>query len=296
MYDVIVIGMGPAGMNAALYLKRSNLNILIIEKNMPGGVVATTNKIENYLGYESISGPDLAFKMFEHINNLKIPYKIEEVRAINLKENYKEVVTSKEIYNTKSIIICIGRQRKAFGFPNEKELIGKGISYCALCDAPLFKGKDVIVLGGNNSAYEEGLFLSDICKNVTLIDKDGSSEVEEELKEKVKTRENLNIINGKISKEILVKDGIVNGILLEDGSTINAEGIFIYSGFSAGAGYLENLGILDESGFIKVDESMRTNVPQIYAAGDIIKKELYQITTACAEGAIAAISAKKEIK
>ena len=291
MYDVIIIGMGPAGMNAALYGYRSGLNILLIEGKMPGGQVANTSIVENYLGFESISGPDLAFKMFDQINKLKIPYKIESVRGIKTEEEYKEVITSKEVYKTKSVIICTGRQRKEMGLPNEKELVGKGISYCALCDAPLFKDKNVIVLGAGNSAFEEGVFLAEVCKSVTLINRSEKPRVEKVLQDKAESMKNFN----SVIKDIKTSEGLVSGVILEDGTELEAEGIFIYIGFAAITGYLENLGILDEKGFIKVDQSMRTSVPGIYAAGDIISKEVYQIITACAEGAIAAISAKKDI-
>lgn len=295
MYDVIVIGMGPAGMNAALYANRSGLNVLILESKMPGGQVANTNTVENYLGFEKISGPDLAVKMFEHINKIKIPYKVESVRKIENLKKYKKIITSKNIYKTKTVIICTGRMRREFGFPNEKELLGKGLSYCAICDAPLFKKKDVVVLGGGNSAFEEGIYLSKVCKSVTIINRSEEPKADEILQELAKTRKNIKVKNNKEAKEIKTIDGKVSSIIFKDDSEMKTEGVFVYIGFMASSDYLEKLGILDKNGFIKVDKSMRTEIKGIYAAGDNIKKELYQIITACAEGAIAAVSAKKDI-
>lgn len=295
MYDVIVVGMGPAGMNAALYAQRSGLNTLILESKMPGGQVANTNIVENYLGFGEISGPDLAVKMFEHINKIQIPYKIENVRNIEVLKKFKKVITSKNIYKTKAVIICTGRLRKEFGFPNEKDLLGKGLSYCAICDAPFFKKKNVIVLGGGNSAFEEGIYLAKTCKTVTIINRSEEPRADEILQEKAKENKNIKIINNKEAKEIKTKDGFVSSVVFKDKSEIKTDGVFVYIGFAASSNYLDKLGILDKNGFIKVDKSMRTDVPLLYAAGDNIKKELYQIITACSEGAIAAISAKKDI-
>ena len=295
MYDVIVVGMGPAGMNAALYADRSGLNTLILESKMPGGQVANTNIVENYLGFGPISGPDLAVKMFEHINKLKIPYKIETVRNIEVLKNYKKVTTSKNVYKAKTVIICTGRARREFGFPNEKELVGKGLSYCAICDAPLFKKKDVVVLGGGNSAFEEGIYLAKTCKTVTILNRSEEPRADEILKENAKKRKNIKVLNNKEVKDIKLENDKICAVVLKDGKEIKTEGVFVYIGFAASSSYLEKLGVLDKNGFIKVDKSMRTDVKGLYAAGDNIKKELYQITTACAEGAIAAISAKKDI-
>ncbi|MBQ9853909.1 MAG: FAD-dependent oxidoreductase [Bacilli bacterium] len=296
MYDVIVIGMGPAGMNAALYAKRSGLNVLLLESVVPGGQVANTNLVENYLGFESISGPDLAVKMFEHIIKAGIEYKIESVRNIKILKNSKNVITSSSSYKTKAIIICTGRQRREFGFPNEKELVGKGLSYCAVCDAPLFKNKDVVVIGAGNSAFEEGIFLANTSKSVTLINRSEAPRADAHLQDKASKISNFKVLNNTVAKEIKTnEEGYIESVLLDNGKSLKCEGVFVYIGFAANFGYLEKFGILDKNGFIKVDKSMRTSEPLIYAAGDIIKKDLYQITTACAEGAIAAISAKKDL-
>ena len=151
MYDVIVIGMGPAGMSAAVYAKRSGLNVLMLEKGTPGGLINITNVVRNYLGYESVSGPELATKMFFHTQEQQIPYRIEEVEDIIIEEDKKIVITTEEAYETKAIIICGGRHPRKSNLENESEFVGKGVSYCAICDAPLYKGKDVAVIGGGNN-------------------------------------------------------------------------------------------------------------------------------------------------
>lgn len=292
MYDCVIIGMGAAGMSAAIYAKRSNLKTLILEENMPGGILNKISKIDNYLGFKSISGSDLAYSMFEHVNNENIEYKITKVLNIEDNKEYKVVYTTKGEFKTKGIIICIGRKLKKSGLLNEEKFLGKGISYCAVCDAPLYKNKNVIVLGSNNTAVEEAIYLSDFASNTKII----TNKKIEDLKliEKLNSK-NIEIINGKKVTNFIGED-IITGIELDNNEIINTDGIFIYYGYSSDTSFLKDLDITDERGYIIVNNNMKTKHDYIYACGDIIKKELYQVSTAVSEGAIAAYNLNKEIK
>lgn len=296
MYDVIVIGMGPAGMSAAIYAKRSGMNVLMLEKSTPGGLLNKTNIVDNYLGYEGISGPDLATKMFFHTQEQQIPYRMEEVEDIIIEDNKKIVITTEESYETKTIIICGGRHPKKADIENEEELIGKGISYCAICDAPLYKGKKVVVVGGGNSAFEEGLFLSNFASEVMILNRSEECKADIVLQDKAKEKGNIKIkLNSKI-KKVHLEDDRIKGITLENAEYFDVEGIFIYVGYEPNTGYLSKLNILTNDNYIEVDSNMMSKIKGIYAAGDIVKKNLYQIVTATSEGAIAAVNAKKELK
>ena len=296
MYDVIVIGMGPAGMSAAIYAKRSGLNVLMLEKGTPGGLINITNVVSNYLGYESVSGPELATKMFFHTQEQKIPYRIEEVEDIIIEKDKKIVITTEEAYETKAIIICGGRHPRKSNLENESDFVGKGVSYCAICDAPLYKGKDVAVIGGGNSAFEEGIYLSGFANKVYILNRSDVVRADEVLQEKAKEKGNIEVLLNTNAKKIEEKDGKIKDIILEDDSKLDVEGVFVYVGFEPTTGYLSKLGILTEDNYIEVDEEMRTKVKGVYAAGDIVKKSLYQIVTATSEGAIAATTAKRELK
>ncbi len=167
MYDCIIVGMGPGGMSAGIYAKRSGLNTLLLEKNAPGGLINTTNLVDNYLGFDNITGPDLSFKMFEHVKNNGVEYKIEEVTKIKKEKDTFKIETNKNIYEAKTIILAGGRQPKKM--PLEENLKKLSISRCSICDAPLYKEKEVVVIGGGNSAFEEGIYLSDFASTLTII-------------------------------------------------------------------------------------------------------------------------------
>lgn len=292
MYDLIIIGMGPAGMSAGLYAKRSGLNTLIIDGSAPGGLLNKISIVENYLGVGSISGIDLALKMFEQIRNEEVPYKIETVVSVKNNNEYKSVYTTKGEYKTKTIIFALGRKPKSSSIPFEEKFKNKGISYCAICDASLYKNKELVVLGGGNSAFEEALYLNDFASKITIIVKDKIS-ADDSLVNDVKSK-NINIMTNTSVCEFLGDDKIT-GVKLDNGNVINCSGVFIYYGYSAQTSFINNLDITDDKGYILVDKDMKTKVDGIYACGDIIKKNVYQIITACSEGAISALSAKKYI-
>lgn len=292
MYDCIIVGMGPAGMGAGIYAKRSGLEVLMIDEEAPGGLLNKISIVENYLGFKSISGPDLAYQMFEHINNEKVPYKIEKVLNIVENDGIKTVYTTKGEYKTKTIIIAIGRKLKKSGLPGEDKFTGKGISYCALCDAALYKDKDLVVLGGGNSAFEEAIFLKGIAKSIKIIVRKEIS-AEEDLVNDAKAK-GIEIILGKQAKEFVGED-VLTGVVLEDDTLINCDGVFIYYGYAADTAFISNLNITDERGYIICDEGMRSKHEGIYACGDIVKKDLYQIINGVSEGAVAATTVKKDL-
>ncbi len=292
MYDCIIVGMGCAGMSAGLYAKRSGMNTLIIDGSAPGGLLNKISIVENYIGVGSISGIDLALKMFEQIRNEEVPYKIETVTSVKNNNDYKIVYTTKGEYKTKTIIFAIGRKPKSSSIPYEEKYKNKGISYCAVCDASLYKNKELVVLGGGNSAFEESLYLSNFASKITIIVKDKIS-ADKELIDDVKSK-NINIITGTSVSEFLGDDNIT-GVRLDNGNIINCSGVFIYYGYIAETSFINNLDITDDGGYILVDNDMKTKIDGIYACGDIIKKNVYQIVTACSDGAIAALSAKKYV-
>lgn len=287
MYDCIIIGMGCAGMSAAIYAKNAGMNTLILEASAPGGLLNKIKTIDNYLGFKNISGSDLAYNMFEHVRSLGIQYKIAKVLDIKEVDDYKLITTSKGEYKTRGLIIAGGRKNKRSGISNESEFINKGISYCATCDGALYKNKTVCLLGSDKVAFDEVKYLSNIVNKVYFVtNKDVSFDVSE--------YKNVELINN-VKVEKFLGEGSISGILLENGSVIDTDGVFIYYGYSSEVAYLNNLDICDSNGMVLVDSNMKTKCDRVYACGDVIKKELYQVSTAVSEGAIAAINLNKEL-
>lgn len=296
MYDVIIIGMGPAGMNAALYAKRSGLNTLILEKNIPGGLINVTNKVENYLGTGLVTGKDLVNKMVEHINEFEIEYKRESVNEIINNDNYKTVITNKGEYKAKALILASGRVPKKGNNEKITKLEGKGISYCAVCDAPFFKDKVVGIIGGGNSAFDEGLYLADFAKKIYMFIRGNEIKADDIFVEKAKNRDNVEILLNTTVTDLIEENDKLKAVQINDKDVIDIDGLFLYIGYAPSTNYFQNLNITDDTGYIIVNEKMETKVPGIFAAGDIVKKNIYQIITAASDGSIAALSAKKYIK
>ncbi len=296
-YEVAIVGAGPAGITAAIYLKRANINCVIIEKEMPGGQLNKSSEIENYPGYTKIQGPDLAMKFYEQIENLNIKQIFQEVTNITLKENTK-IITLKnnETIEVNHIILAIGRSPKKLNSTNSKTLEGKGISFCSLCDGALYKNQDISIVGAGNSALEESLYLSNICKTVTIINRKDTLKGDEILIDRIKQKNNIKIIYNSTVESFNEKDGILESITLNTNQKLKTKACFIFIGYEPATKFLKNLEILDEKGYIKVDSEKRTSIKGIYAAGDIVKKEAYQIVTATSDGALAAISCIKDLK
>lgn len=292
-YDVIAVGSGPAGITSAIYLKRANINVCIMEKSAPGGQLNKSSTIENYPGFNKISGPELAYSFYEQILNLNIPFINEEVIKIEDKTSYKIVETNKKTYTCKGIILALGRKPRSFDNKNVSLLEGKGVSYCSLCDGPLFKNQDVSIIGGGNSALEESLYLADICKSVTIINRRDVLRGDKMLVDKVLKKDNINILYNSEVVEFNKKDDFLESLLIKTNDKLNkleVKACFIFIGYVPATDFLSNLDILDEKGYIKTDKNLKTDIPFIYACGDTINKEVYQIVTATGEGAVSAIS------
>jgi len=286
-YDCIVVGGAVAGMTAALYLKRSNSNVLLLEREMPGGQLNKTTEIENYPGFTKINGTDLAISIYEQIKKQDITYKYGNVVEIIDNKDKKIVKTNRDVFETKSIILATGRIPRKLGLENEEKLISHGISYCAICDGMFFKGKIVAVIGGGNSALTGALYLSNICSKVYIINRRDELRADTILREKIKQKNNIEVLfNSKVTK-LNEKDNILDSIDVNE-EKLEIDGLFIYIGFDPDIEYLKNLDIKNNNGYIVVDENMETSIKGIYACGDIIDKKVYQISTAIGEAAIAA--------
>jgi thioredoxin reductase (NADPH) len=299
-FDVIIIGAGAAGMSAAIYLKRSNVDVVMIEASAPGGQINRTAKVENYPGADIIDGPDLAMKMFQQTQNLGIEYRYGQVIEIKKEESSFIIKTDVETLTSKAVIIATGRKPKFLGIENEKELTGKGISWCAICDGPFFRNKEVVVVGGGNSALEESLYLADMCSKVTIVHRRDSFRADKIIQGKVLNNEKIKVMfDSEITKfydqnNKLISVDIKNKVTNEN-KNIKCDGAFIYIGFEPITDIIKDFNITDDNGYIIADENQRTSIPGIYACGDVTKKELYQIVTATAEGAKAAMSAIKDL-
>lgn len=301
IYDVIIIGAGPAGMTAALYASRANLSTLMIERGIPGGQMANTEDIENYPGYDSILGPDLSQKMFDHSKTFGAEYAYGDVQRISDETEYKIVHAHNRDYKARAIILASGAQYKKIGVPGEEELAGRGVSYCAVCDGAFFKGKDLFVIGGGDSAVEEGVFLTRFANKVTIVHRRDELRAQKILQKRAFDNEKIDFIWNHTLKEITEKDGKVGGARLVstiDGTETDHEidGVFIYIGMNPITGFVQDLGITNEQGYIVTNEAMETNIPGIFAAGDVREKTLRQVVTATNDGAIAAQNAQHFIE
>lgn len=292
IYDSIVIGSGIAGMTGAMYLKRENKEIIVIEKEMPGGQMIKTPSIENYPGFESIEGSTLAITIHNQVTNLGVETKFEEVVEIKEQKNIYEVKTNQNTYHTKTILLATGRAPRKLGLSGEEKLVGRGISYCATCDGPLFKGKEVAVVGGGSSAVTEALYLSEICKKVYVLYRKNNLRSEDILKEKLLQKENVEVLYETNIVHLQEEGNRLKSIRTNQNREINIDGLFIFIGYEPKNAYIGNLIEQTEDGYILVNEKMETSKKGIYACGDSIQKDVYQLTTATSEGAIAALSIK----
>lgn len=292
MNDIIIIGAGPAGMTSAIYAKRAGYNPLVLEKNTYGGQIINSSEVANYPGIKKIDGYTFATKIYEQLKELEIEIKHEEV--INIKKNDKtiNVITNKNEYECKSVIIATGLTKRKLNIENEEKLIGKGISYCATCDGAFFKENDVAVVGGGNTALEDAIFLSNYCKHVYLINRTENFKAEKSLLDSFKQKNNTEIITSANIKKLVGKEKLEK-IELDNGKILNISGLFIAIGQIPNC----NFDIVEkENGFIKSNEECTTNIPGIFVAGDIRNKSVRQIVTSVSDGAVAAINAVKYIE
>ena len=296
-YDLIIVGGGPAGLSAAIYARRANLNVLLIEESSDGGKLSKISTIENYPGFQNISGFDLANQLIEHAK--KYNTQIIHQKVISIKDKTVNL-DNNEQYIGKSILIATGSKQRKLDIENAKEFEGRGISYCATCDGFFFKNKEVVVIGNNNEALNETLYLTNLVSKLTIINRQNSLNADSSLIEQLTTNPKVSIINDSIPEKIIIEDEKIKGLSIKNISTnetsiINCVGIFPYISFNPGTDFVDS-SILDDKGFIKANKDMSTSLDGIFAAGDCIQKDLRQVVTACADGALAATSIIKYIK
>lgn len=294
MHDLIIIGGGPAGLSAAIYAARYMLNTLLLSKDH-GGAIAEAHLVENYPGYEEISGLELMEKFRKQAKKLEVEIKDEEAEGIK-KEKDHFVVNN--MHKAKKIILAIGTSRRKLNVPGEDEFIGKGVSYCVTCDAPFYRDKVVGVVGGNNSAARAAQLLSEYAKKVYIIYRKEKIRAEPKLCSQIDKNPKIEIINNTQVKEVK-GEKFVNSVVFDSGEVFMLDGLFIEIGSVPSATLPKEIGVkLDDNGYIIVDKAMNTNAKGVYAAGDITtgSNQWRQVITACAEGGIAAASAYLDIK
>ena len=298
LYDIIIIGAGPAGLTSAIYAKRANKNVLVLEAKSYGGQIINTLDIENYPANEHISGFDFATNLYNQAKNLGAEIKYEKVVDINNLGKEKEVITTKNTYKTKTIIIATGSENRKLGLPNEDEFASKGISYCATCDGAFYKEKTVAVVGGGNTALEDALYLADLASKVYLIHRRDEFRGEESTINLLKEKDNIEFLYNSNVTKLNTKDRLESiEVTSNDGETrtIDVDALFIAIGRIPENQNFAKLINLDNAGYIISNEYCHTNVEGIFVAGDNRVKELRQLVTATSDGAIAAVEAIKYI-
>lgn len=307
VYDVIIIGAGPAGLSAGIYAGRALLNALIIEKGQDGGQIVQTAEIENYPGSNpEESGPTLIDRMAMQAAKFGAEKVYDSVKEVSLYGEIKSVICENATYQAKSVIIAGGAAAKSIGCAGEAEFLGRGISHCATCDAPFFRGLEVFVVGGGDAALEEAMYLTKFARKVTVIHRRRTLRAAKSVQEKAFQNEKIEFLYHTVIKEVK-GDGLLESMVLEnvkDGTITEYKadpndgtfGVFVFIGYEPMTEIYKGKLELDEKGYILTDENMKTGIPGVYAAGDIRQKSLRQVITAAADGAIAAVQAEKYIE
>lgn len=295
--DAAIIGAGPAGMSAAVYLRRAGIDVTLFEAEMIGGQMTTTPEVQNVVGFGDIKGWELARKMSEHLKNLHIPVVGERVIGFDIEGEVKKLITATEIYNVPCVIIANGVKRRKLQCDGEDRLKGKGVSYCAVCDGNFFKGKDVSVIGGGNSALEDALYLSSVCNKVYLIHRRDEFRAERYYQDMVKNNPKIHIITPATVEKIQGEECVNSVVINHNGNqeSLSVDGVFVAIGLVPDNEIFAPRLTLDQSGYIITNEMLATDIPGVYAVGDTVKKHLRQIVTAMSDGAIAAGEALKYI-
>jgi thioredoxin reductase (NADPH) len=302
IYDVIIIGGGPAGLSSAIYSSRARLSTLIIEKAGCGGQIAITDNLENYPGFEKgINGFELTSKMEQQARTSGTEVVYGEVVAIETEETLKKVILTDKTYITKTVIVASGSNFKKLGVKGEQEFIGKGISFCATCDGPFFKNKAVAVIGGGDSALQEALFLTKFASKITVIHRRDQFRAAKILQERIFSEKKIEVIFDSVVEEIIGRENIekikIKNIKSDATREMLVNGVFIFIGWTPNTKFLmQNKIVLDENGYIVTDDQMKTSLSGIFACGDVRKKILRQVVTATGDGAIASISAQYYIE
>jgi thioredoxin reductase (NADPH) len=307
VYDLIIIGAGPAGLSAGIYAGRALLDTLVIEQMQDGGQILQTSEIENYPGSElQESGATLIDKMAAQVQKFGIEKVYDTVKDVSLEGKIKTIVCEKASYQAKTVIIAAGASIKTAGFAGEEIFLGRGISHCGTCDAPFFRGLEVYVVGGGDSALEEAVYLTKFARKVTVVHRREEFRAAKSIQDRALKNEKMNFIYNTVIKEVK-GDGLIESMVLEnvkDGTTteIKADpndgtfGIFLFIGYKPATELYKGKLDLSDMGYIKTCENMKTNIEGVFAAGDIREKSLRQVVTAAADGAIAAVQAEKYIE
>ena len=301
IYDVVIIGAGPGGMTAALYAARSNLSVLLLEKGLPGGQMNNTAEIENYPGFESILGPDLSMKMLAGTEKFDVALKYDTVEKIEEEDALKKVVGSNETYLSRTVIIATGAVHRTLNVEGEEKYSGMGVSYCAVCDGAFFRNKELLVVGGGDSAVEEAIYLTQFASKVTIVHRRDALRAQKIIQERAFNNEKIFFEWDAVIDEIKgdamkVTSAILKNPKTEETKEVSADGVFIYVGLDPITEPFLDLGIVNDQGWIETDNRMRTAVSGIFAIGDVREKELRQITTAVGDGSIAGQEAYKYIE
>ena len=301
-YDLVIIGSGPAGMTAAIYGARADLKVLMLDKLAPGGQIINTNEIQNYTGVGTINGAELAMNMFSHTQELNVEFDYGTVNKIDCSSDMKKIYIDEDpdkVIEAKTVIVATGTTPRRLNLDKEANFIGNGISFCAICDGAYYRDKDVVVVGGGNSAVEESIYLSGIMKSLTIVtmfdltaDPIACDKLREKENVKIYTYQDILGFVGESSLEGIHFKSTQTG----EETTVKCDGIFEYIGLLPVTDFVKDLGILNQQGYIEVNERMETSIPGVYGAGDCITKNLRQVITACADGAIAAQEASRFVK
>lgn len=305
IYDVVIIGGGPAGLAAGLYASRARLKTLILEKEKAGGQIVTTDEVANYPGsVENASGPSLIARMVEQVDEFGAERKLDTIKEIELEGETKVLKGEKGEYQARTVIIATGANPRPIGCPGEKELTGRGVSYCATCDAAFFEDLEVFVVGGGDTAVEEAMYLTKFARKVTVIHRRGELRAAKSIQEKAFNNEKMHFMWDSVVEEIkgdgIVESMVVKNVKTDEKTEIHADdedgtfGIFVFVGFVPATQLFEGI-VTMKGGYIPTDDDMKTNIPGVFAAGDCRVKSLRQVVTATADGAIAAVQAGKHI-
>lgn len=295
-YDVLVIGGGPAGMTAALYALRAGASLAWVEKFAPGGQVLNTEWIDNYMGYpEGVQGFELVDQMARHLEGFSYDKYMDEVRSLEPEYGKNVAHMEKTSIQATSVIICSGAEYRQLGVPGEQELAGKGVSYCALCDGQFFRNQDVACIGGGNTALEESLYLSKLASKVYLIHRRDAFRGDKIYQDKVLSTPNIEVVYDTVATRIVGEQGVegldLDNVKTKESSKLDVQGVFIFVGLNPLVNFVPEQLERDEAGFIVTDAEMRTNLPGVFAAGDVRSKICRQITTAVGDGANAGYGA-----
>lgn len=283
--DLIICGGGAAGLTSAVYAARSGLDFVLIDiSSSMGSQITQTSDVDNYTGFEKVNGMELVMKFYEHAKALNAPMINDEVQEISKGNGIFTVKCAQGEYKSRTVIYCSGASHRELGVKGERELLGRGVGYCAVCDGFFYRNKTVVVVGGGNTAVTDALYLSKICKKVILVHRRDSLRAEKILVERLENAENVELMFNSEVAEILGEKG-ADGVLLKSGETIDCDGVFIAVGIVPRSDTVKNIAELDDSGYIVADESGRTSLDGLFAAGDVRTKELRQIITACSDGA-----------